>query len=285
MTATPATPKAKKPATPRTSKKAAPTPPPMFSFKAGTGAVAKVTAGGPVPSKGCDVAVVAVYKDGELTAAAKRADIDTEGLVANACKTDKNLGNAGSCRVVFNTAKAGAPVYVLVGLDEADKLNTKTLRKATSAACEAIKGLKPAKVFFAVNQEVPKKSSDKDIAALCARTITESFYSFSACKKQDEDAVAPPAFELACTKPTQEAVEKGAAIGQAIGNGMQLTKDLGNLPGNICTPNYLAETAKALAKQYKLGVEVLDHKKWKRWACSAYCRWAKRPVNPITDCP
>ncbi|MDP3270648.1 MAG: leucyl aminopeptidase [Limnobacter sp.] len=261
MTTTPATPKAKKPSSPRVAKKAAPTPPPMFSFKAGTGAVAKVTAGGPVPTKGCDVAVVAVYKEGELTAAAKRADVDTEGLVANACKTDKNLGNAGSCRVVFNTAKAGAPVYVLVGLDEADKLNTKTLRKATSAACEALKGLKPAKVFFAVNQEVPKKSSDKEIAALCARTITESFYSFSACKKQDEDAAAPPAFELACTKSTQEAVEKGAAIGQAIGNGMQLTKDLGNLPGNICTPNYLAETAKALAKQYKLGVDVLDHKK------------------------
>ena len=64
-----------------------------------------------------------------------------------------------------------------------------------------------------------------------------------------------------CTKSTQDAVEKGAAIGHAIGNGMQLTKDLGNLPGNICTPNYLAETAKALAKQYKLGIEVLDHKK------------------------
>ena len=82
MTTTPATPKAKKPSSPRVAKKAAPTPPPMFSFKAGTGAVAKVTAGGPVPTKGCDVAVVAVYKEGELTAAAKRADIDTEGLVA-----------------------------------------------------------------------------------------------------------------------------------------------------------------------------------------------------------
>lgn len=191
MTATPATPKSRKPS-PRATKKGTPTPPPMFSFKAGTGEVAKVSAGGPVPAKGCDVAVVAVYKGGELSAAAKRADIDTEGLVAKACKTDGNLGNSGSCRVVFNTAKAGAPVYVLVGLDEADKLNTKTLRKATSTACGALKGLKPAKVFFAVNQEVPKKSSDKEIAALCARTITESFYSFAACKKQDEDTVSRP---------------------------------------------------------------------------------------------
>ena len=261
MTATTSTSKAKTPGTTRLTKKTASAQPPMFSFKAGSGETTKVNAGGPVPAKGCNVAVVGIYKDGALSAAAKRADIDTDGLVANACKVDKNLGNSGTCRVLFNTAKAGAPVYVLVGLDEAEKLTPKSLRKATSAACEAVKGLEPAKVFFALNQEVPKKSTDKDIAALCARTITESFYSFSACKKQDDEATSPPAFELACTKSTQDAVEKGAAIGQAVGIGMHLTKDLGNLPGNICTPNYLAETAKAMAKQYKLGVDVLDHKK------------------------
>jgi leucyl aminopeptidase len=261
MTATPAVSKTKKPVAARPAKKAAATPPPMFSFKAGTGLVASVSAGGPVPGKGCDVAVVGIYKDGELSASAKRADIDTNGLVSNACKADKSLGNAGTCRVVFNSGKEGAPVYVLAGLDEADKLNAKTLRKATTAACDALKSLKPAKVFFALNQEVPKKSDDKDIAALCARSITESFYSFSACKKQDDDVATPPTFELACTKSTQSAVEKGAAIGLAIGTGMQLTKDLGNLPGNICTPNYLAETAKSMAKQYKLAVDVLDHKK------------------------
>lgn len=261
MTAPSANTKIKKTTRASTSKKANPTPPPMFSFKAGSGAVATVSAGGPVPGKGSDVAVVAVYKGGELSAAGKRADIDTDGLVAAACKSDKELGKTGTLRVLFNNAKAGAPVYVLVGLGSPEDLNLKALRKASSAACDAVAGLKPSKVFFALNQEVPKQSNTTDTAALCARTITESFYTFTACKKQDEDAATPPAFELACTKSTHDDVAKGAHIGLAIGTGMQLTKDLGNLPGNICTPNYLAETAKALAKQYKLGVEVLDHKK------------------------
>lgn len=261
MTATPATPKAKKPASPRAGKKAAPTPPPMFSFKAGSGEVVQVVAGGPVPAKGCDVAVVAVYAEGELSPAAKRADIDSEGLISQACKIDSKLGKAGTCRTVINTAKAGAPVYLLVGLGEQDSLDLKGLRKASQTACDALKSLQPGKVFFALNQEVPKKSSDKEAAALCSRSIVESFYQFTACKKQDEIAEPLPTFDLACTKPTQDAVSKGAAIGLAIGKGMQLSKDLGNLPGNICTPNYLAETAKAMAKQHKLGVDVLDHKK------------------------
>jgi len=46
----------------------------------------------------------------------------------------------------------------------------------------------------------------------------------------------------------------------ALSNGMELTKDLGNLPGNVCTPTYLANTARKLAKDYKLGIEVLDRK-------------------------
>jgi leucyl aminopeptidase len=43
-------------------------------------------------------------------------------------------------------------------------------------------------------------------------------------------------------------------------NGLDLSKTLGNLPPNICTPTYLANTAKQLAKEYKLNVEVLDRK-------------------------
>jgi leucyl aminopeptidase len=55
--------------------------------------------------------------------------------------------------------------------------------------------------------------------------------------------------------------QKGLREGGAIANGMDLTRTLGNLPGNICTPTYLGETAKRLAREFKsLKVEVLDRK-------------------------
>ena len=46
--------------------------------------------------------------------------------------------------------------------------------------------------------------------------------------------------------------------GLAIAHGMDLTRDLGNLPGNICTPTYLAERAQALAKELDFSCQVLD---------------------------
>ena len=46
--------------------------------------------------------------------------------------------------------------------------------------------------------------------------------------------------------------------GVAIANGMALTRSLGDLPSNICTPSHLAETAKSLAQSYNLKYEILE---------------------------
>ena len=46
--------------------------------------------------------------------------------------------------------------------------------------------------------------------------------------------------------------------GVAVANGMALTRELGDLPPNICTPTYLADAAKSLAKTYNLECEVLE---------------------------
>jgi leucyl aminopeptidase len=60
----------------------------------------------------------------------------------------------------------------------------------------------------------------------------------------------------------EAAAEAKTAVAQsvALANGMDLTKDLGNLPPNVCTPTYLANTAKKLGREFKLGIEILDRK-------------------------
>ncbi len=50
---------------------------------------------------------------------------------------------------------------------------------------------------------------------------------------------------------------------------MALAKDLGNLPGNICNPSYLAETARALGKEFKFDVEVLEREDMKKLGMGA----------------
>lgn len=61
---------------------------------------------------------------------------------------------------------------------------------------------------------------------------------------------------------TKAALKTAADRGLAIANGMNTARELGNLPGNVCTPSHLAKKARAMGRQYeKLSVSVLDEKK------------------------
>src|SRR3546814_7165051 len=52
---------------------------------------------------------------------------------------------------------------------------------------------------------------------------------------------------------------------------MAFTRDLGNLPPNVCHPTYIAEQAKQMSKAYKgLKVDVLDEKKLRDLGAGAF---------------
>jgi leucyl aminopeptidase len=55
-------------------------------------------------------------------------------------------------------------------------------------------------------------------------------------------------------------VERGAKQGEALAEGYALSRRLGMLPGNVCTPDYLAETARDLAKRFGMKITVLGRK-------------------------
>jgi leucyl aminopeptidase len=54
-----------------------------------------------------------------------------------------------------------------------------------------------------------------------------------------------------------DAVTRGIRAAQAIGEGHSLARRLGMLPGNICTPDYLADTARDIAKRFGMQLTVL----------------------------
>ncbi len=62
---------------------------------------------------------------------------------------------------------------------------------------------------------------------------------------------------------------------------MAFTKDLGNLPPNLCTPSFLAEEAKALGKTYPgLKVEIHDEKKLKALGMGSFLAVAQGSEQP-----
>ena len=67
----------------------------------------------------------------------------------------------------------------------------------------------------------------------------------------------------------------------AITQGIKLAKDLGNMPGNICTPTYLAERAKTLTRVYSnLSINVLDEAQIEKLGMNAFLSVSKGSRQP-----
>ena len=79
----------------------------------------------------------------------------------------------------------------------------------------------------------------------------EAVYRFDQMKSEPTE-VRRPLRKLTLSVPQRSdlaAGEAAAARGLAIAHGMDLARDLGNLPGNVCTPTYLGERALELAQR------------------------------------
>jgi leucyl aminopeptidase len=87
----------------------------------------------------------------------------------------------------------------------------------------------------------------------------EGAYRFTQMKSRSEgDGPALRRLNLSVDRAAEKRAAAGLAQGLAVAHGMSLAKDLGNLPPNVCTPTYLANQAKDLAKRYRMKITVLE---------------------------
>ena len=88
-----------------------------------------------------------------------------------------------------------------------------------------------------------------------ARVLKNESYKVDKVGVQEEPSdIVLEAVNLYSKNNGASEIQKGVAVA----NGMALTRELGDLPPNICTPTYLADAAKSLAKIYNLECEILE---------------------------
>ena len=205
---------------------------------------------------------VGVFADGVLSPAADLIDRAANGAVRAVTKTEFR-GRAGSTLVLRALPGVSAQRVVLVGLGKQDEYSARAHASAEQAFATACVS---AQLAEGVSTLAANPIADVAIiararsAAIAAGSAT--YHYDASFGKPDRDA-RPKLKKIVQIVERADAAQaqKGLREGAAIANGMELTRTLGNLPGNICTPTYLGETAKRLAREYKsLKVEVMDRK-------------------------
>src|SRR6185369_11006916 len=139
---------------------------------------------------------------------------------------------------------------LLVGLGKERDFRDKEFR---SAIRSTVKLLNETGSYEAVLYLTEEKVKRREVAWRVEHAVIvamESVYRFEQMKSQPTE-VRRPLRKLTLSVPQRSdliAGEAAAARGLAISHGMDLARDLGNMPGNVCTPRYLAERAQELGK-------------------------------------
>lgn len=233
--------------------------------------------------------VVGIYEGGKLSPSAQRIDKASEGYLSKLIKQGDFSGKKGQTLLLFALPGVKAERILLMGCGQEDKLEAKHLRQSWSSAVKVLQECGATDAIVCLLDL--KIKDDEDIAQqarLLVETAEQASYRYDQTKSKKEPPPQPlkKLTLLLEQRSQQPAAEQGTHWGQAIAKGVSLARDLGNLPGNVCTPTYLADEARKLAKEYKpLKVKILeqeDMEKLGMGALLAVARGSRQPPKLIT---
>ena len=218
--------------------------------------------------------VVGVYSARKLSEAASQIDAVAGGAIAAILRRGDHQDKTGQSLLLHHVPHLASERVLLVGCGKEKEFNEARYREATAAAVSALKNTGATEATSYLT-ELEVKGRDIAWKLRQAVEVTEAaLYRFDQLKSKKHDDSNRRALRrliLAVSKRSDLAAgENAVREGEAVAAGVKLAKDLGNLPGNICTPTYLAEQALDLAKQYsKIKTTIVDEPEMKKLGMGA----------------
>ena len=207
--------------------------------------------------------VVGVFDNRKLSLSAELIDRASNGYVSEIIRRGDMEGKLGATLLLHNVRGTLADRVLLVGLGKERDFRDREFR---SAIRSAVKLLNETGSYEAVVYLTEEKVKRREVAWRVEHAVIvamEAVYRFEQMKSQPTE-VRRPLRKLTLSVPQRSdltAGERAAVRGLSIAHGMDLARDLGNMPGNICTPTYLAERAQALGVEFPdIVVKVLERK-------------------------
>ncbi|MDC3362038.1 leucyl aminopeptidase [Gammaproteobacteria bacterium] len=213
-----------------------------------------------------DCLVIAVAAKNKFSAEAKEIDIASGKRLARVLENGDFDGSLGTSLMLQGLEGVKAKRVLLVGCGDKAKLSLKEARKLLVSITKSLLSSQAKDAHLALASLALAGADHYWLAERLAQELEDASYSYSTTKSTKAKASALKSISLAAPKGTSKAkIDTAFAHGVATGRGINCAKELGNLPGNICTPTYLAQQAIDLAKGNRaLTVKVLSEKQMSR---------------------
>ncbi|HSD61964.1 MAG TPA: leucyl aminopeptidase [Burkholderiales bacterium] len=245
-----------------------------------------IKSGSPEKQRGACIAV-GVFEPRKFSAAGAALDKASRGYLSEILRRGDMEGKAGATLLLHRVPHLPCDRVLLVGLGREREFRDKEFVDAVRSAVRALNETGAMEAVVCLTELPMRRRDTAWKISQAAMAAMESVYRFDRLKsKQDE--VRRPLRRLTLCVPSRAelpAAEEALRQGLATAHGVNLARDLGNLPSNICTPSYLAEQAQGMAKTYGLKAEILgqkDMERLKMGALLAVTRGSREPAKLIS---
>jgi leucyl aminopeptidase len=228
--------------------------------------------------------VVGIFEPRRLSLAAEILDSATEKLISTILRRGDIEGKAGQTLLIHNhSEKAIADRLLLVGCGREREFGESQYNQTIISTVSVLNeiGAMDASLYL---PELHVRGRETSWKIRQAVVVAESaLYRFEQMKSKPSNKRRPLrrlALHVPSRKELPEA-ESAAKEGIAVAAGISLARDLGNLPGNICTPTYLAERASKMASEYQsINCEIIEQAEMERLGMGALLSVARGSRQP-----
>jgi len=199
--------------------------------------------------------IVGVYEDGKLLGAAATIDKASNGAITRQIEHGDFTGSHSQTALLHDVKGAKCDrilLVLLVGFGKRGLLDAKRWRSAIQAMSKALIATKTLTALSDIPFSI--KATELNAIDACeqlARLLFAQSYRFNG-HPREKPTPASSLEQLSIIAPAKQkiAAERAAERGFATATGMALTRDLGNLAPNICTPIYLEMAAQDLDTEF-----------------------------------
>ncbi len=202
-----------------------------------------------------DCIVVGAYSDKTLTATGQALDTASGGRIAALIERGDISGKTGKTALLHDLPGVTATRVLVIGLGEPAKFGVPQYIKAAGDAARALKDGAATSAVFTVSEAAVLGRDAAWAIRQAVIAFSHAIYRYHATLGEKNKNKGESKLVAVAVAGSDAAA---LAQGQAIAEGVAFTRELGNLPPNICNPAYLAEQAQKFAQDNGAEAEILD---------------------------
>jgi len=205
--------------------------------------------------------IVGIFEGRKLSSTAHQLDEASNGYISGLLRRGDLEGKTGQYLLLHNVAGTLADRILLIGCGKERELGETQYRQLLYRSIKIVSDTGAMEAASFLTELIIKGRNAAWRVRQAVEATFDALYNFEMLKskKNTQKRVLK---HLTFHVPTRRDLvlsQEALRIACAVARGAELTKNLGNLPPNICTPDYMVEQATELARKYNnLQVSVVD---------------------------